>query len=67
MCFISISIYVFITLYLKNVNVKQIYLYNINIQFGLCSCGFRVCLDNIHTLFITHRKRFIQKTPIHSE
>jgi hypothetical protein len=54
MCFMSKSRYVCIILFLKNQNVLQIYLYNINIYFSLGSSEFQVCFDNIYTLFITH-------------
>jgi hypothetical protein len=54
MCFMSKSRYVCIILFLKNQNVLQIYLYNINIYFSLGSSEFQVCFDNIYTIFITH-------------
>lgn len=50
----SISRCVCIILFLKNQNVLQIYLNNINIYFSLGSGEFQVCFDNIYTLFITH-------------
>jgi len=44
-----------ISYYLKNLNILQIYLYDINIYFGLDSGGFQIEFDNIHTLSIIHR------------
>jgi hypothetical protein len=44
----------YISYCMKNLNVQQIYLYNINIHLGLSSGRFQVCFDNIHTLFVTH-------------
>jgi hypothetical protein len=52
--YIYISRCVYITLYKKNQNILQIYLYNINIFFGSGSSEFPVCFDNIHTLLITY-------------
>jgi predicted Co/Zn/Cd cation transporter (cation efflux family) len=39
---------------LKNINILKIYLYNINIYFGLDLGEFHICFDNIYTLFIAH-------------
>jgi hypothetical protein len=46
----------------KNLNILQIYLYYLNIYFGLGSGGFQVEYDNIHTLSIIHR---VQKIHTH--
>jgi hypothetical protein len=39
---------------LKNINILQIYLYNINIYSKLGLCEFQVRFNNIHTILITH-------------
>ena len=45
--------YVYIIIYFKkNLNVLQIYLYNIKIYFLLDSDRFFIGFDNIHILFI---------------
>ena len=44
----------FISYYIKNLNVQQIYLYNINIHLDLSLGRFKVCFDNIYTLFIIY-------------
>jgi hypothetical protein len=61
--FMSILKYVYIILDLKNLNILQIHLYNINKYFGLGSNRFWVRFDYIHTLLIINR---IQKIPPHS-
>ena len=54
----SISRYVCIALcFFFNRCSTNIYLYNINIHFGLGSGEFLVCFDDIHSLSITHRVR----------
>jgi hypothetical protein len=53
-CFISILRYVYIyhNILKNNLNDLQIYLYNINIYFGLSLGWLWVEINNIHTLLI---------------
>jgi hypothetical protein len=53
--FILILRYVYIILYWENLNILQIYLYNINIYFDLNSYKFQVNLI-IYLLFIKSKK-----------
>ena len=40
--------------YVNNKNVLQIYLYDINVYFGLNLSGFQGCFNNIHIILVTH-------------
>jgi hypothetical protein len=55
--YFSIKVWIYLIV-LKNINILQIYLYNINIYFGLGSSEFRVGFINIHSLLIIY---WIQK------
>jgi hypothetical protein len=46
---------------LKKLNVLQIYLYNINIYFGIGLGEFWIRFDNIYTLFIIYQIRLLSK------
>ena len=61
--YFSIKVWIYLIV-LKNINILQIYLYNINIYFRLGSGGFQVGFVNIHTLFTIYhiQKIFIIKS-----
>jgi hypothetical protein len=64
--YINIETCIYHIIYIKNLNVLQIHLYNINIYFGLSSSGFQVKFNNIYILYIIHQVRSIsQKILIH--
>jgi hypothetical protein len=52
----------YISYYIKNLNIPQINLYNIIIYFGLGLSGFQIGFYNIHTLLIIPR---VQKILTH--
>jgi hypothetical protein len=62
--YVNIKVCIYRIVLKENINIPQIYLYNINIYFRLGSDEFRVEFDNIYTLFIIHQ---VQKILTHSD